>query len=1395
MHKDDAHIHPLTASQELFWRGHQLAPDTPLYNMAWRFDFDLELDVETFNRAFNHVFAHNDILRTTFHKDGSGVFQQLSDKAHTLLPVIDMSQEADAEHKIADSLRYLTEAPFDLTHETTRSVLIKCGQNHWVWFLCQHHIICDAQSHAVLFNAVATIYQNMLENEAIEAPSFPSYFEAIAKFEPAPADKTHIEPIIAATPYSAPTRRNPASTRLDLTLSQGMVRDVINKAKQPDYRLFTPDLSILATFITNYCAFLFRVTGEETITIGMPVHNRLNPLDKKTIGLFVEVHPFSISLDKADTFLTLHAKVKAELGLFLRQAKPGQISAQNSAKICAVLNYIQAQFASFAGAAVKAQWLHSGAHDAGHGFRFHISDFIGNQDFSLALDINDDVLKMADGQDIAAHFKAIFSAFLAGDQTPISHIDLLSQNSQDDQNSQGATSICTTERADSTLSIIDLFERQSQATPETIAIEDKNRSWTYKDLALRSDLVAEHLTRHNIATGSAIGVHMRRSMECLATIIGILKAGNCFVPLASNIPPARTNLILRECNAQAVFVDDKSQTAFPCATLEFPPLSARREYGPRSVDLADTAYILFTSGSTGIPKGVAVSHREFSRYIQWANAEFSETPDDDYAFFSSISFDLTLTSMFTPLIGGGRVLVYPERGETDLAVLDVFEDDRADVVKLTPSHLALICKAAPKIERIKTLIMGGENLTRHLCMRARERLSPKLRIANEYGPTEAVVGAMVHWFDPEIDKASSVQIGQAADGMTIEIRDQGLNICPIGMMGQIVISGRLAEGYFGQPEMTKAQFPHDPLAPLDPLDPLNAEKRLYLTGDLGRITKEGVFEYLGRMDQQIKQGGVRLEPAEIEHALSHLNTVEGIYIRAAQRDQKPPSEIHHCIKCGIPETYPDIELAPSGTCSICEAFDQYKARTAAYFLEEHKLATRIKDAALTKKGQYDAIMLLSGGKDSTYAAYRLAELAGNVLALTLDNGFIAEGAKDNIDRVVNQLGWDHRYLRTDRMNEIFVDSLKTHANVCQGCFKAIYTLALRVAKDEGAPIIVTGLSRGQFYETRLTPDLFRVAAPSCEELDQLVDKARRRYHAEDDAISRLLNTDDIKNGDILDTVEFVDIYRYIDVPVSEIYHYLDSKGAWRRPSDTGRSTNCLINDVGIHVHKQRMGYHNYALPYSWDVRMGHKTRTQALDELHDEIDIDRVTTILSEIGFDEPIKPDQGMGLYVFGSGLTDAEIWAALRQHLPAEMMPKSLTIVPEMPLTPNGKIDEARLPKYKGHKAQSAEITPPETEIETELHDVLVQLLKIEAVSTTADFFDLGIDSLTAIEFAFAANEAGLDMPATAIFDHRNLKALAHFVENQAEKESASDNEDDDAPLLDLDDDDMANLLKALN
>lgn len=1368
---------PLTPAQDVLWTGQQLAPDAALYNMGWRFDLYQEIDPDRFAAAFRTVLAQHDGLRLVFQPAAQAVLQHAPEAAFDL-NVIDLSEDADPDSAADAWIADRVSRAFDLSRAAYDLALLRVRADHWIWYFNQHHLTTDGASAALVFSEMSKAYTGQPLDDA---PSYLAHANALASgTEDLAASRAFWQGapgLTTPTPlYGGRPATDPSSRRVSVPISSALEEGLARAVKDPDLQVFNAQLTEFAILFTAFAAFVHRVTGDTRVSIGAPAHNRLTPDARKTVGLFVETFPIDIEVDPEESFKQLFNKTKTALGGYLRHARPSASTGAAAKRITAVFNYITAEIGDFAGHAARTKWVHAGAHDPRHGVRLHAMRFQDNA-LTLALDINDGLSDKTASECIPHHFTALLGALLETPERRIGDIPLCA--------TEEATRIAVLCSGAPQASPQDILTRIAAQAPHSVAVQEGGETLTYAALADRAGAYRADLVSRSVAPGDFVLVHCQRALDLVPALLGVLSCGAVFVPVAANTPKARVEEIARLAGVTAVITDLTTSEAVQ--GIDVPELllgtpSAAELVSSQPIDPGATAYAIFTSGSTGTPKGVAVTHEGLARYIDWAAVTFGGPGPADYALFSSLSFDLTITSIFAPLVSGGTVVVYPETGPSDLAVLDVFADDAVDVVKLTPSHLSLIVAQGTRVKKIRSLVLGGENLTTALCRQAQRTLSPDIVIANEYGPTEGVVGCMIHRFDGATDTGISVPIGRPADGVEITIRDAGLNTLPFGAIGEICIGDRLARGYIGRAELTDEKFVADPNAP---------GARIYRTGDLGRLLPSGVFEYLGRADAQLKVGGVRIEPAEVEAALRSVPGVRGVHIHA--RTTRAPAKA--CTRCGLPDTYPGVAFHDDGLCAICAAYDGYKDRAQSYFQTPDILTDKINAAADKSTGAYDLIMLLSGGKDSTYAAYRLAEHGKRVLALTLDNGYISDGAMANIRRVASDLGWDHRFMHTDAMNQIFVESLKAHSNVCQGCFKAIYTLALRIARDEGVAAIVTGLSRGQFFETRLTPELFQTGTPSTGEIEHLVDTARRQYHAQDDAVSRLLCASDLQDGAVLDAVQFLDIYRYIDVPVSEIYRFLGERASWIRPEDTGRSTNCLINDVGIYVHGKREGFHNYALPYSWDVRLGHKTRHEALDELNDEIDEARVTEILSEIGFDEAVSPDGATRIvaYVAADGGTDlGQLWEAVRAKVVPEALPSDIVLVDEIPLTTNGKVDTARLPLPTRDRADNrAPYCAPSSTAEETLAGVFADVLGQPRIGVNDNFYDIGGDSLAAIQIAILANEAGLSVPATAVFEHPTIARLAKAADASAAAQVVTP----DTPLIELDDEDLAGIARALS
>ncbi len=1371
----------LTRSQYLIWSGQRLEPGSPLYNMVFAFRMEGRLDADRFVAAWRSVAACTESLRTII-TEADGVPRQDVLDAVPSLDVLDFTGENDPAAAGESWIDVRRARLFSMDESLTDTALLRVGESSWIWYFNQHHIVTDAASVALLFDSVRRAYETGSVPEAGGA-GFSFMSRAVREREQRGSERhaalraywadTAGVPLDPIAPYGRVARgRGGRTERVRRRLSRSQTAGLARLAEAPAFRAISKDLGLANVLYTLVAAFVARTATDRPFGIGMPIHHRGRRLDRQTPGLFMEVLPLRIDPDPAESFADLGARVRASTMSTLGRGAAGVSTPELNRRYQVLLNVLPMQMGDFAELPTRCDWIHSGAGDGAQWLRIQAHDFEGSGRLTLDFDFDRQVFPAAYRELAATQFLNLVDSVLADHERPLGSFDLLAEAEREYRE----TVFNATDRAEPTTTVVQDILEHARRSPEATAVVCESRSLSYGDLAARSGALARRLEDAGAGPGILVPIDMGRTIDVVVAMLAVLETGAAYVPLDPAHPPARRARILADLAASntdcRVLITDRdldvagdwriltvSQPGSSDAAMRDIPragTAARTDRaGGGAPGPGDLAYVIYTSGSTGQPKGTLISHRALANYVHWAGHHYGAGPETAFALHSSLAVDLTVTSVFVPLAFGGRIVAYPDRGANDVPVVRAFADDAVDVLKLTPAHLALIGELGGRSRRIRTLILGGEDLKTELVTATQMRFPDGCRVFNEYGPTEATVGCMIHEFRPEDLGYASVPIGTPVWNTKILLRDAAGQPVPTGVVGEICIAGvGLADRYLGRPELTAERF-------VDAPSP--AAGRRYRTGDRGRWTPDGRLEFLGRADDQIKIRGTRIEAGEVEAALLEHPMVADARIAPVSGSRRGP--VRHCARCGIESSYPDIEFDDRDVCTMCIAFDVFEDNARRYFRSMRdfdSVTGRMRDAGHPR---YDCIALASGGKDSSYMLHELVGRGLRVLALTLDNGYLSDEALANVDRVCAALGVDSEVLSTPHMNDIFADSLARHSNVCHGCFKTIYTLSMQRAREEGVGFIVTGLSRGQIFETRLH-DLFALRVFDPVEIEQRILAARKVYHRVDDAVRELLDTRIFNDESVFTDIEFVDFYRYCDADLDDIYRTLQDRLPWIRPGDTGRSTNCRINDVGIFVHQRERGFHNYSLPYSWDVRIGHKRRDAAMAELDDELDRERIRTILGEIGYPEPQYDARGDSLaawYSTNGAVGADELRHHLAERLPAEMVPSHLIAVDHLPLTPAGKVDMSALPDWRGAPAAGQIVEAPATDLERQLAAVWEDLLGVRDPGRNQSFFDLGGASLAAIQLGARIRTLfEVEVPLESLFSAPTIADLAVMIED---------------------------------
>ncbi|MDH6165940.1 amino acid adenylation domain-containing protein [Variovorax boronicumulans] len=422
---------------------------------------------------------------------------------------------------------------------------------------------------------------------------------------------------------------------------------------------------------------------------------------------------------------------------------------------------------------------------------------------------------------------------------------------------------------DRALTVPAMFSRQAAATPDAVALVEGDETMRYGELERRTDRFAQHLWQSGVRPGDNVGMIFERSMDAIVATLGILKAGAAYVPVPADFPPGRVAGMLAQAGATRVVVAEALAHLVPAESAVLLPGNLEdvmegngyRSTANTQIDGESVAYVMYTSGSTGIPKGIEICHRAILRLV--VGVDYVElAPGRAMLHAAPLAFDASTLEIWGPLLNGGRCVIHDERVPTGAGLARTIARHDVHTAWLTAALFNAVVDGDPQhLAGLRHLFTGGEALSVAHVRRALEAL-PGLVLSNGYGPTECTTFAATHRIDPASLAAGlrSVPLGRPIKDTVLRVLSPSLALLPSGLVGELCIGGHgLARGYLGQPELTAARFVPDPFG--------GPEDRLYRTGDLARWLPDGTIEFIGRIDGQVKIRGHRIETGEIEAAI------------------------------------------------------------------------------------------------------------------------------------------------------------------------------------------------------------------------------------------------------------------------------------------------------------------------------------------------------------------------------------------------------------------------------------------------------------------------------------------------------------------------------------------------
>ena len=890
---------PLSFAQERLWFLQQLVPESSAYLMPRAIRLRGPLEVNALQKALQSLADRHEALRTTFAAQNGQPVQIVAPNLSAPFSLTDLShlsqpqQEEEIQRIRLADLRH----PFDLTASSPyRAQLLRLADDDHILLQTLHHIISDGWSMRILFRELGVFYDAHLAGTAARLPDLPIQYADFAQWQRKQLQADNLETDLA---YWRQHLGDP-SQRLDLPL------DHARPPVQTDHgaietRQLPPALSqalktlsqlegvtLFMTLLAAFKTLLYRYTGQPAIRVGTVVAGRNRPEVENVIGLFANTLALQTDCSDNPPFRRLIQRVRqATLGAFSHQELPFEklvkalqperdLSRNPLVQVFFGLNNLPKLETNLSG--LTADLLPPP--EVLSKFDLTLDAEERGDTLHLEATYNPDLFDAATISRLLGHLENLLTSLAADPDQRVSDLQMLGQDERrqllTDWNQTAAD-----HQADKP--IHHYVEQQVISRPHATALIFGERHLTYGQLNQQAEKIAVCLIKQGLKPGQLVGLYAQRSLDTVAGLLGILKAGGVYLPLDPAYPPERLHFILKDAAATLVLTQEALAHNLPdsLSTLCIDKLSPCLPTSLPPCPPAAPAYIIYTSGSTGQPKGVMVSHRAAVDHFLTMRGLFELTPADCVTQFAGLSFDVSLEQIFTPLFSGASLVLRDEAVWEPGTFFRLAQEHGITVSDLPPAYLHQLAQellARPEMAAgcpLRLISVGGEALSPQTVRLWQQTPLSHIRLLNIYGPTEAVIAATAFEVRPDFATTSrqTVPIGRPLANRTTYILDRYGNLLPIGVPGELHVGGPiLAEGYLNRPDLTAEKFVARPAclsggetSPQPPLPP--APQRLYKTGDLARYLPNGNIEFLGRIDQQVKVRGLRIELGEIEAVL------------------------------------------------------------------------------------------------------------------------------------------------------------------------------------------------------------------------------------------------------------------------------------------------------------------------------------------------------------------------------------------------------------------------------------------------------------------------------------------------------------------------------------------------
>ncbi len=873
--------YPLSSAQEQLWYLEQSRPDSVehLLPRAWRIDGPLV--VEALRNALDEIVARHEVLRTRYVTSGSTPAQVVDRPSGARFTYVDLS---DLEHTAreatsAERIDAETRTPFDLRNDAPfRALLIRHSPTHHILLMTAHHVAFDGSSWPLLGSELSALYRNAVDGTQLDLPPMPLQYVDYALWQRdlAATSTQHLQGRLdywrqrladlpqLDLPADCP---RPVQWRADggsvpFTVPPELREKLAAIGRE---RAATPFMVLLAAFQV----LLGRYARTNDVTVAVSASVRDRPELRHLAGAFVNTVLLRARLARGRTFADLLDQVReSTLDAYSHRDVPFDRVLAELAPVrdLAGAPLCQVGFMMDDGERPTIDLPHLEVRDivlplAGSAFDLSLH-LTSAPDGSWAGQFGypDALFDRWRVESIATHYSQLLRSIAAAPNAALHQLDVLTDSETEQLLGWG-----TTEAGDPEAPLPDLFHRRAQATPTAIAVVSDEGRLTYAELAAAVDDLAAHLRAAGVRQETRVGVAVGRSTDLVVSLLAVLTAGGVYVPLDPDQPTNLLDFVLDDAGVTVLLTQESVRRLLPPSSAHAIVLDAPRPAGaltdrPR-IDPAAAAYVMYTSGSTGAPKGVVVTHAGIANRVLWSVRTGHVAANDRVLQKTAIGFDASVWEFLAPLVAGGALVVGSRHAHRDpAAIVRAIVAHDVTVLQVVPSVLRLLIRDAglASCRSLRLVCSAGEPLPAQLCEELRRTL--RVEVLNTYGPTECSIDVAA-WDYHSDDDGEIVPIGLPLPNTRVYVVDDDGLLVPVGVPGELRVGGvSLSRGYRNKPELTAGRFTPNPFA-------TEPGERWYGTGDLVRWRPDGVLEYLGRTDRQVKVHGVRVEPAGVEAAL------------------------------------------------------------------------------------------------------------------------------------------------------------------------------------------------------------------------------------------------------------------------------------------------------------------------------------------------------------------------------------------------------------------------------------------------------------------------------------------------------------------------------------------------